>query len=62
MSPPWGGPDYAKVDIYDMEGMLKPCDGLVPCFYSLKRVVFYPSQRVHVPIAFRETYICCYKC
>jgi trimethylguanosine synthase len=29
MSPPWGGPDYTKVDIYDMKAMLKPCDGLV---------------------------------
>nr|CAB3495694.1 unnamed protein product [Digitaria exilis] len=27
MSPPWGGPDYAKVDVYDMNDMLKPCDG-----------------------------------
>uniref|UniRef100_A0A0E0KEQ4 Trimethylguanosine synthase n=1 Tax=Oryza punctata TaxID=4537 RepID=A0A0E0KEQ4_ORYPU len=30
MSPPWGGPDYAKVDVYDIKTMLKPCDGLVP--------------------------------
>ncbi|KAL6878445.1 hypothetical protein ACP4OV_012615 [Aristida adscensionis] len=27
MSPPWGGPDYAKVETYDMRDMLKPCDG-----------------------------------
>ncbi|XP_037473020.1 trimethylguanosine synthase-like [Triticum dicoccoides] len=27
MSPPWGGPDYAKVDVYDIKTMLKPCDG-----------------------------------
>ncbi|KAG8063128.1 hypothetical protein GUJ93_ZPchr0003g16734 [Zizania palustris] len=27
MSPPWGGPDYAKVDVYDIKAMLKPCDG-----------------------------------
>ncbi|KAK3151835.1 hypothetical protein QOZ80_3AG0251260 [Eleusine coracana subsp. coracana] len=27
MSPPWGGPDYTKVDSYDVKVMLKPCDG-----------------------------------
>jgi hypothetical protein len=40
MSPPWGGPDYAKVDVYDMKSMLIPCDGLVPCFY-FKRVISF---------------------
>ncbi|XP_062110587.1 uncharacterized protein LOC133822323 isoform X2 [Humulus lupulus] len=27
LSPPWGGPDYAKVDSYDIKTMLKPRDG-----------------------------------
>ncbi|XP_038897817.1 uncharacterized protein LOC120085727 isoform X2 [Benincasa hispida] len=27
LSPPWGGPDYARVDIYDLKTMLKPHDG-----------------------------------
>ncbi|KAI4316696.1 hypothetical protein L6164_024651 [Bauhinia variegata] len=27
LSPPWGGPDYAKVMTYDMKTMLKPHDG-----------------------------------
>ncbi|KAM1088965.1 hypothetical protein ACFX19_017008 [Malus domestica] len=27
LSPPWGGPDYAKVKTYDMKTMLKPHDG-----------------------------------
>eukprot|EP00268_Persea_americana_P049480 TRINITY_DN5308_c0_g1_i3.p1 TRINITY_DN5308_c0_g1~~TRINITY_DN5308_c0_g1_i3.p1 ORF type:complete len:613 (-),score=132.55 TRINITY_DN5308_c0_g1_i3:518-2356(-) len=27
MSPPWGGPDYAKVQTYDISTMLKPHDG-----------------------------------
>ncbi|KAJ7966611.1 Trimethylguanosine synthase [Quillaja saponaria] len=27
LSPPWGGPDYAKVTTYDMKTMLKPHDG-----------------------------------
>ncbi|XP_039127147.1 trimethylguanosine synthase-like isoform X3 [Dioscorea cayenensis subsp. rotundata] len=27
LSPPWGGPDYAKVQKYDMETMLKPHTG-----------------------------------
>ncbi|KAG4140412.1 hypothetical protein ERO13_D06G017400v2 [Gossypium hirsutum] len=29
LSPPWGGPDYAKVEIYDLKTMLKPHDGIV---------------------------------
>ncbi|KAK4277477.1 hypothetical protein QN277_015473 [Acacia crassicarpa] len=29
LSPPWGGPDYAKVMTYDMKTMLKPHDGYV---------------------------------
>jgi trimethylguanosine synthase len=27
LSPPWGGPDYAKVESYDMKTMLRPHDG-----------------------------------
>ncbi|KAJ3697142.1 hypothetical protein LUZ61_000847 [Rhynchospora tenuis] len=27
MSPPWGGPDYAKAEIYDIQTMLRPRDG-----------------------------------
>ncbi|KAM1312823.1 hypothetical protein ACFX2F_016932 [Malus domestica] len=27
LSPPWGGPGYAKVETYDMKTMLKPHDG-----------------------------------
>ncbi|XP_059454311.1 uncharacterized protein LOC132184626 isoform X2 [Corylus avellana] len=27
LSPPWGGPDYAKVQTYDIKTMLKPRDG-----------------------------------
>lgn len=29
LSPPWGGPDYAKVVTYDIRSMLKPHDGFV---------------------------------
>ncbi|KAL6650082.1 hypothetical protein ACP70R_014306 [Stipagrostis hirtigluma subsp. patula] len=41
MSPPWGGPDYAKVEIYDMQAMLKPCDG-----YSLFKLGTKIASRV----------------
>ncbi|KAK9271375.1 hypothetical protein L1049_026965 [Liquidambar formosana] len=27
LSPPWGGPDYARVETYDIKTMLKPHDG-----------------------------------
>ncbi|KAK8601191.1 hypothetical protein V6N13_059085 [Hibiscus sabdariffa] len=27
LSPPWGGPDYSKVEIYDVKTMLRPHDG-----------------------------------
>ncbi|GMI96731.1 hypothetical protein HRI_003342400 [Hibiscus trionum] len=27
LSPPWGGPDYAKVEVYDLKTMLRPHDG-----------------------------------
>lgn len=29
LSPPWGGPEYSKVDTYDLRAMLKPQNGLV---------------------------------
>ncbi|XP_031406272.1 uncharacterized protein LOC116214910 [Punica granatum] len=29
LSPPWGGPDYAKVETYDIKTMLKPHDGFL---------------------------------
>ncbi|CAI9115777.1 OLC1v1016771C2 [Oldenlandia corymbosa var. corymbosa] len=32
LSPPWGGPDYAKEKTFDIKTMLKPCDG----FYLFK--------------------------
>uniref|UniRef100_A0A0D3FJG8 Trimethylguanosine synthase n=1 Tax=Oryza barthii TaxID=65489 RepID=A0A0D3FJG8_9ORYZ len=41
MSPPWGGPDYAKVDVYDIKTMLKPCDG-----YSLFKLGTSIASRV----------------
>ncbi|NP_001352942.1 uncharacterized protein LOC100277845 [Zea mays] len=41
MSPPWGGPDYAKVDVYDMKSMLIPCDG-----YSLFKLGTMIASRV----------------
>ncbi|XP_048552076.1 uncharacterized protein LOC125531891 isoform X2 [Triticum urartu] len=41
MSPPWGGPDYAKVDVYDVKTMLKPCDG-----YHLFKVATAIASRV----------------
>ncbi|XP_054799408.1 uncharacterized protein LOC129303879 [Prosopis cineraria] len=41
LSPPWGGPDYAKVMTYDMKTMLKPHDG-----YVLFRVAKEIASRV----------------
>lgn len=41
MSPPWGGPDYAKVDVYDIKTMLKPCDG-----YQLFKLATAIASRV----------------
>lgn len=35
LSPPWGGPDYAKVQTYDIRSMLKPHDGFVFFFHLL---------------------------
>ncbi|XP_072991040.1 uncharacterized protein [Typha latifolia] len=37
MSPPWGGPDYAKVEIYDISTMLKPRDGYF--LFKLSRMI-----------------------
>lgn len=42
MSPPWGGPDYAKVDVYDIKTMLKPCDG----YYLFKLATVIASRVV----------------
>ncbi|KAF8698684.1 hypothetical protein HU200_034933 [Digitaria exilis] len=48
MSPPWGGPDYAKVDVYDMNDMLKPCDGYslfkLGTMIASKVVMFLPRN------------------
>ncbi|XP_043712489.1 uncharacterized protein LOC122661215 [Telopea speciosissima] len=37
LSPPWGGPDYAKVHTYDIKTMLKPCDGCL-LFSTARRI------------------------
>ncbi|KAK3029447.1 hypothetical protein RJ639_037732 [Escallonia herrerae] len=37
LSPPWGGPDYAKVNTFDIKTMLKPHDGLF-LFHLAKRI------------------------
>ncbi|KAJ4962899.1 hypothetical protein NE237_022838 [Protea cynaroides] len=37
LSPPWGGPDYAKVHTYDIKTMLKPCDGYL-LFSTARRI------------------------
>ncbi|XP_051214663.1 uncharacterized protein [Lolium perenne] len=42
MSPPWGGPDYAKVDVYDIKTMFKPCDG----YYLFKLATTIASRVV----------------
>uniref|UniRef100_A0ACD5WX70 Uncharacterized protein n=1 Tax=Avena sativa TaxID=4498 RepID=A0ACD5WX70_AVESA len=42
MSPPWGGPDYAKADVYDIKTMLKPCDG----YYLFKLATVIASRVV----------------
>ncbi|MCI04969.1 trimethylguanosine synthase-like, partial [Trifolium medium] len=41
LSPPWGGPDYAKVETYDMKTMLRPHDG-----YTLFNVAKEIASRV----------------
>ncbi|XP_028783941.1 uncharacterized protein LOC114739992 [Neltuma alba] len=51
LSPPWGGPDYAKVMTYDMKTMLKPHDGYV-LFQAAKeiasRVVMFLPRNIDV--------------
>ncbi|KAK7291114.1 hypothetical protein RIF29_06011 [Crotalaria pallida] len=41
LSPPWGGPDYTKVETYDMKTMLRPHDG-----YTLFNVAKEIASRV----------------
>ncbi|KAJ9674394.1 hypothetical protein PVL29_023757 [Vitis rotundifolia] len=51
LSPPWGGPDYAKVETYDIKTMLKPHDGFF-LFNTVKkvasRVVMFLPRNVDV--------------
>lgn len=51
LSPPWGGPDYAKVEPYDIKTMLKPHDGFF-LFNTVKkvasRVVMFLPRNVDV--------------
>ncbi|MBA0693449.1 hypothetical protein Goari_003822 [Gossypium aridum] len=48
LSPPWGGPDYAKVEIYDLKTMLRPHDGYflfnVAKKISCRIVMFLPRN------------------
>ncbi|XWS24231.1 hypothetical protein CRYUN_Cryun28dG0083100 [Craigia yunnanensis] len=48
LSPPWGGPDYAKVKIYDLKTMLRPPDGYflfnVAKKIACKIVMFLPRN------------------
>ncbi|XP_022775221.1 uncharacterized protein LOC111317006 isoform X3 [Durio zibethinus] len=48
LSPPWGGPDYAKVKIYDLKTMLRPHDGYflfnVAKKIACKIVMFLPRN------------------
>ncbi|XP_015884275.3 uncharacterized protein LOC107419946 isoform X1 [Ziziphus jujuba] len=37
LSPPWGGPDYAKVEKYDMKTMLQPHDGYL-LFHTAREI------------------------
>lgn len=41
LSPPWGGPDYVKVETYDIKTMLEPQDG-----YSLFNVAKEVASRI----------------
>ncbi|KAJ7958164.1 Trimethylguanosine synthase [Quillaja saponaria] len=38
LSPPWGGPDYAKVTKYDVKTMLKPHDRVYFLFSAAKKI------------------------
>ncbi|KAK8347471.1 hypothetical protein V6Z12_A06G019600 [Gossypium hirsutum] len=48
LSPPWGGPDYAKVEIYDLKTMLRPHNGYflfnVAKKISCRIVMFLPRN------------------
>ncbi|KAF3793902.1 Trimethylguanosine synthase [Nymphaea thermarum] len=48
LSPPWGGPDYSKVETYDIRTMLKPCDGFslfnIARMIARKVVMFLPRN------------------
>ncbi|XP_031492357.1 uncharacterized protein LOC116258961 isoform X2 [Nymphaea colorata] len=48
LSPPWGGPDYSKVETYDIRTMLKPCDGSslfnIARMIARKVVMFLPRN------------------
>ncbi|XVE55889.1 hypothetical protein DITRI_Ditri03aG0193400 [Diplodiscus trichospermus] len=48
LSPPWGGPDYAKANIYDLKTMLRPRDGYflfnVAKKIACKIVMFLPRN------------------
>lgn len=51
LSPPWGGPDYLKVERYDMKTMLKPHDGWYLFTTSRKiasRMVMFLPRNVDV--------------
>ncbi|KAH9758220.1 trimethylguanosine synthase [Citrus sinensis] len=51
LSPPWGGPDYAKVKTYDIQTMLKPHDGcsLFDCAKGIaSRVVMFLPRNVNL--------------
>ncbi|WOL10805.1 hypothetical protein Cni_G19564 [Canna indica] len=48
LSPPWGGPDYQKVQTYDIRSMLKPYDGIflfkTASMIASKVVIFLPRN------------------
>ncbi|OMO78928.1 RNA cap guanine-N2 methyltransferase [Corchorus capsularis] len=51
LSPPWGGPDYTKVEIYDLKTMLRPCDGYFLFNVAKKiacRIVMFLPRNVDV--------------
>lgn len=44
LSPPWGGPDYAREETYDIMTMLKPYDGYVFLHFLNPYSLRYPSS------------------
>lgn len=51
LSPPWGGPDYTKVKIYDLKTMLRPRDGYFLFDVAKKiacRIVMFLPRNVDV--------------